>query len=402
MSDVVVTGLGVVGPFGVGREALAEALAAGRTQTVEVAPRGACRAGAADRAARVTADLAKLLPPGAGRRMSPPARFAVSATRLALADAALADGTDLTTTGIVTGTCWGPAFVTEQLLRQIFQQGPESASPALFTESVANAAAAQVALTFGARGPTQTITQRESSDLLALAEGARLLRTGQCERVLVGVVEEWVPILHELLARARAGARPAGARAAAARPFDRDRDGFVQAEGSAVFVLETEAAARERGARVHCRLLASVAGFDSSAPAHDWGTGGARLVATLRRGLDRAELDLASIDAVLSGASGSRAGDRLEAEVLSGLWRGGELPPIATPKAVTGEYGGGFLASAVLALTGTPLVTDRAFETPDPELAVRPHGGALPAPGRALVTSLSAGGTAAWAILAAP
>ena len=68
MSDVVVTGLGVVGPFGVGREALAEALAAGRTQTVEVAPRGACRAGAADRAARRNDPGAEFA--GAGMRLA--------------------------------------------------------------------------------------------------------------------------------------------------------------------------------------------------------------------------------------------------------------------------------------------------------------------------------------------
>lgn len=402
MSEVVVTGLGVVGPFGLGREALAQGLAIGEPRTVEVEHGGRNRPVAALLAARLTANLTALLPPGAARRMSPPARFAVAATRLALADAGLASGSDTAECGIVTGTAWGPPWVTEQLLSQILLKGPDAASPALFTESVANASAAQMALAIQARGPTQTITQRESSDLIALAEGARLIRNGRCERVLVGVVDEIVPILHSLLDRLRALARPHADRPERARPFDARRDGFLLAEGASVLVLESLRAARARGATVLCRVHAAVAAFDPSAPAHDWGSGGIALATTLRHGLESREVATSEIDRIISGASGSRRGDRLEAAVLSALWNGRELPPVVAPKGTSGEYGGGFLAAAILALAGSPIAAPAGFEKIDPELGVRPHAGPLPRPKRALVSALSAGGTAAWAVLGEP
>lgn len=402
MTEVVVTGLGVVGPFGLGREALTRGLALGEPRAVEVEQRERVRPEGARLAARVVADLTALLPPGAMRRMSPPARFGVAAARLALADAGLAPGADTADCGIVTGTAWGPAWVTEQLLSQILLHGPDAASPALFTESVANASAAQMALALKARGPTETFTQRESSDLIALAQGARLIRHGRCERVLVGVIDEVVPILHSLLDRFRALARPHTDRPERSRPFDAQRDGFLLAEGAAVLVLESVAAARARAAPMLCRVGATIEAFDTTARPHDWGSGGQALAATLKRGLDSRGQALSEIDAVISGASGAHRGDRLEAAVLRALWPGRERPPVVAPKGTTGEYGGGFLAAAVLALAGSPLAATSGFRTVDPELELAPHPGPLPRPRHALVSSLSAGGTAAWAVLAAP
>src|SRR6185436_3682331 len=73
--------------------------------------------------------------------------------------------------------------------------------------------------------------------------------------------------------------------------------------------------------------------------------------------------------------SGSKGGDRLEALLLRSLWNGDALPPVATPKAVTGEYGGGHLGAAVLAAAGSPLGPAPGFGEPDPELGIVPHDG---------------------------
>jgi 3-oxoacyl-(acyl-carrier-protein) synthase len=106
---------------------------------------------------------------------------------------------------------------------------------------------------------------------------------------------------------------------------------------------------------------------------------------------------------VVSGASGSRAGDRLEAAVLRAAWGSSPLPPILVPKAVTGEYGGGYLAAALLALRGAPFGPPAGFAEADPELGVAPHLGPTPPPPRVvLVTGLAVGGAAAWLILGPP
>ncbi len=398
----MVTGLGVVGSFGTGLDALATRLAAGPVAGVEV-DRAAGRHRAQGARTALTAssvDLAPLLTAGQGRRMSPPARFAVSAMRLALADAGLAglDEAAHAATGVVLGTSYGPAFVTEQLLGQIFGSGPESASPAAFTESVASASAAQMALAIRARGPNLAITQREASELLALAEGVRLVETGAAERMLVVAVDEMTPLLHAVLDRFRALARSEADGREAARPFDRRRSGALASEGAAVLVLEPEEAAAARGATIRARVAARVRGFDPTAPAWDWGGDSEALAATLRRGLARARVDPGSIDRVVSGASGTRRGDALEAAILLALFDR-TPPPILAPKATLGDSGGGLLAAALLAVAGRKITGHRDFE-PDPELGIELDAAArLPPPARTLVSSLASGGAAAWVLL---
>ena len=402
-TEVVVTGIGVIGAFGAGRAALLQGLEAGEPRLAEVdRSAGYHRAGGARLAelADLSA-LGTLVPPALSRRMSPPARMAVAAMQLALRDAGLPPDADHSATGIVTGTAFGPAWVTEQLLRQILGQGPDQASPALFTESVASASAAQMALVIRARGPNQTLTQREASDLLALGEAARWIRDGRAEIVLVGVVEEGVPILHALLDRFHALARADRFGPERARPFDRQRNGLTAAEGATVVVLESAQTAAARGARTVCRLLAHGAAFDPSAPAHDWGSGEAGLARSLRRFLARSGQAAEEIDLIVSGASGARLGDRLEALTLRGAWESRPLPPVVAPKGTTGEYGGGFLAAGLLAAAGERPGPTAGFAAVDPELGLVPWtGGDLPAPRRTLLTALASGGAAAWTLVA--
>lgn len=402
-AEVVVTGIGVIGAFGAGRAALLAGLRAGEPRLAEVdRSAGYHRAGGARLAALADLSaLGSLVPAALARRMSPPARMAVAAMQLALRDAGLAEDADHTATGIVTGTAFGPAWVTEQLLRQILGQGPDQASPALFTESVASASAAQMALAIRARGPNQTLTQREASDLLALGEAARWIRDGRCGRVLVGVVEEGVPILHALLDRFQALARADRFGPERARPFDRHRNGLTAAEGATVIVLESAETAAARGARPLCRLLAHGAAFDPTAPPHDWGSGATGLARSLRRFLGRSGQAPEEIDLIVSGASGSRLGDRLEALTLHGAWESRPLPPVVAPKGTTGEYGGGFLAAGLLAAAGERPGPTAGFAAIDPELDLAPWtGGDLPAPRRTLLTALASGGAAAWTLVA--
>jgi 3-oxoacyl-(acyl-carrier-protein) synthase len=122
----------------------------------------------------------------------------------------------------------------------------------------------------------------------------------------------------------------------------------------------------------------------------------------LREVFDRSGLTPRDIGRIVSGASGSIAGDRLEADTLRGVWEGNPLPPILAPKGATGQYGGGFLASAVRAVSDQECDATAGFEEPDPRLGVVPHrGGPLPPAAITLVTSLGSGGAASWLLLEA-
>ncbi len=401
----MVTGLGTVGSFGGGRDDLAAALLAGRPHLSPVdRSAGYHQPGGAGRAALLDGyDLSSWVPPREGRRMSPPSKLALAAARMALGDAgreSTAGAGDLSAAVVVISTAFGPCSYTESLLKQILDS-PESASPFLFTESVANAPAAQIGIATGARGAGITIAQREAGPLLAVARGATEIAAGRAPLALAGTVEEMTPLLHSVLDRFGALAHPEEL----ASPFDRRRGGFLAGEGATVLVLEEETPATPASAgrrRPLAHLLAWGRAFDPSATAAGWGEGHAALARALLGCLARAGLTPGDIDLVVSGASGARAGDRLEALTLKAAWGERPLPPIVTPKAVTGEYGGGFLAAAVLAAAGVPFGPTSDFAEVDPELGILPHdGGPLPAPARVLVSTLAAGGAAAWLVFGA-
>ncbi|HXT21783.1 MAG TPA: beta-ketoacyl synthase N-terminal-like domain-containing protein, partial [Thermoanaerobaculia bacterium] len=401
---VVVTGLGVVLATGAGRDSLATALAAGTPRLTEVDRGAGYHAPGTPRFAALAqhVDLSAWLPASRARRLSWPSRFSVAAAEMAIADAAI-DRRALAEApvAVALATSFGTARYAESLVRDIVLNGPEAASPALFSESVANAPAAQVALAADARGTNAAVTQRESGPLQAVLLAAREVRLGRSRVALAGGSEEINSLVHALLGRFRALAPPSEA-GEVARPLDRRRAGMLAAEGAVVLVLEREDDARARGARVLARIAGGARGFDSTAPAHGWGTGGEALGARLESELARQGIDVGSIDRIVSGASGAMAGDQLEAAVLRRVFDG-RVPPLLAPKGVTGEYAGGHLAAGVLAAAGAGAWPTAGFSEADPQLGVAPHvpkdGSPLPPAKRVLLSALAAGGAAAWLVL---
>ena len=440
----MITGLGTVGAWGCGSGALARALAAGVPPAATAVDRSAGyhrRCGARRALLTPMAALAEWVPPAEARRMSPPSRLAVAAARMAVGAAGLA-AADVAGLGtaVVTATVFGPSSFSDALLLQIVHEGPQAVSPYLFSESVANAPTAQIAIACGARGPNLTLCQGEAGALLAVARAAAAVMEGRAERALAGAVDEMPAMLHGLLDRfgtlahrpCRAAAAPgappppaspdpltpltpltpqdtAVRRAAAAaaggesgRPFDRRRNGVVAADGATILVLETAAAAARRGAAPLAHVRAWGSAFDPSASTAGWGSGAPALGRSLRRAMERRGVAMGAIDRIASGASGSRGGDRLEAGLLRAAWGDAALPPVLAPKAVTGEYGGGFLAAALLAAAGASYGPTAGFAEPDPRLGVVPHDGRrLPPPALLLASSVAAGGAVAWLLLAA-
>lgn len=351
-----ITGAGHVGAAGLGLQAVVRAIDGDPPRPTEVDRSAGWHLPRSSRAALLCpgADLSPWVSPAAARRLSRPSRLAVAAAKMAIEHAG---ATGFEPDGVVFATAFGPAAFTEKLLREILAD-PETASPFLFTECVANAPTAEVALAIGARGTNWTITQREAGPVLALARAAAEIEEGRARTVVAGAVEEMTPLLHGVLDRFGALARP-------------DRDGFVAAEASTALVVEEEADAVARGARPLARVVARGSAFDPTATPGTWGREGDAIGRAMRR-----TLDPATIDAVVSGASGARDGDREEALALDALFEGRTMPPVVAPKAVLGEFGGGYLLAALPALAR----------------------GAR----RVLVTGLASGGAAGWLVLERP
>jgi 3-oxoacyl-[acyl-carrier-protein] synthase II len=187
---VVISGIGTISAAGWSVESLVEALAAGGARTSEVDRSAGFHHDSSSRTAFLVDDagLGEWIAPMAARRMCRPSRLAVAAARMAVASSRL-DSRSFVRASVIGATSYGPSLVTEKLIRQILLEGPQVASPALFTESVSNAPTAQIALALGAKGTNTTVTQRQAGPLLALRWGMMEVATGRAPVALVGAVE---------------------------------------------------------------------------------------------------------------------------------------------------------------------------------------------------------------------
>lgn len=386
MPSAFITGFGSVLACGRDVGEIAASFAVGKhTWQAMDPPPGRPRRSPARAVGRVSDEAVRAwLSPIKARRMGRPSRLAVAAASMALADAGLGEEKDLGETALVLATSFGPAIYTEKLLSQIFEEEPTAASPALFTESVANAPAAQIALQQQARGANVTITQREAGSWLALHQGAKLLRTGRAERVLVGAVDEVSPILHDALDRFGALAKGDDP---TPLPYDRRRRGFVLAEGATVMVLESSAPDASYG-----EVVFGGGAFDPRSAPTGFPPDAGPLAEDLRAALDARGWK--NVDAVVGSASGSVPGDRAEALwIRSAL---GVATSVSTPAGVAGHCGAAVLAGAMVLLAGGKVACPEAHSI-DPELGLLPYtGGDWRSPRRLLGLAVAPGGSASW------
>ncbi len=399
------TGLGCLTGAGTGRAAIADRLVAGTPPLVAVDRSAGYHLPTGARLALPVPELdpRPWVSTGELRRMSRPSKLAVSAAHLALEEAGLTpEALPSERTGIWLATMFGPSEFTEALLRQILIEGPQCASPLHFTESVANAPAAQIARLLQVRGPNLTISQREAGLGAALAGATRALANSRVDVAIVGWVDELTPLLHAFLDRFRALARaePGRPDGETPRPFDRRRNGVLATEGAVIAILEPRSRALSRGGRGLARIRPLGSAFDPMCGPIGWSADPTGLAAALADALKRADIEPGSIDAVVSGASGSRGGDRLEGRVLASFGSPGELPPILAPKGWLGESPGTQLAAAVHALDGGAFGPVPGFAEEDPEIGISPFpGGVLRQAHRLLVPSMAQGGAATWTLI---
>ncbi len=394
--SVAISGWGTVSACGAGRESFARAVAEGRSCASQIERSDVYHRPSSARLAGLVAaeSLSTRLKPAQARRMSRPSRIGLVAALEAVEHRGSDTPQDWEHAATFVGTSFGPCSFSESLLKQVFEEGPTAASPMLFTESVANAAAAQIALRLKARGPSLTVTQREASGVLAVGQAVQGIVEGASTAAIAGAVDEMSPLLHAVLDRFGALARARRGLDEAARPFDLERNGYVAAEGATMVCLDLEDVA----SRPLAKVLGTVAAFDPSAPPTGWGTGRG-LATSLSRGLERLDVDPGSIDVIVAGASGARDGDRLEATVLEEVW-GNELPPVVAPKSVTGDFGGSGLAAALLLCEGRRFGATPGFSTADPTLGLRPITRSIElTPHRVLLSAPAAGGAIAWLVL---
>ncbi|MEU7529425.1 beta-ketoacyl-[acyl-carrier-protein] synthase family protein [Saccharothrix sp. NPDC042600] len=332
--DAAVTGIGMISAAGVGVEAGWRRILGGEpTAARDPALAGmpveiTCRATGFDGAAALGGRVAW--------RMDRSAHLAVAATREAVADAGLrSDDWDAARVAVVMGTALGGVDVFEQEHRKLLDADARAVSPLLVPMMGLGMIAGNVALDRGSTGPALTATTACASGTTAIGLGRELLRAGACDVAIVGGAES--ALSRTIMAGfSRMGALSGRNHdpAAASRPFDAGRDGFVAGEGAGVLVLERVEDARARGARVRARL----SGFASSADAHHITAprpDGGSVDQALCEALADAGLLPDEIDHVNAHGTSTPLNDALEARVVRRVL--GDRPVVTSVKGVTGH-----------------------------------------------------------------
>lgn len=236
---------------------------------------------------------------------------------------------------VVMGSGSGGAATWEEQHRALLREGAQEMSPYAAPSYLSNSVSAQLAIEFGARGPSYTVNSACASGTTAIGSALDLLALGHCDIVLAGGAEAAITPFN-IAAYDRIGALshrfedPVGA----VRPFDAQRDGFVMGEGAGVLVLERTADAQARGARV----LARIRGFGASSDAHHVvkpSPDGVGLAAAISQALGRAGALPEDVSHVNAHGTGTPLGDRVEAAVLATLFP--HRPLVTSTKGVTGH-----------------------------------------------------------------
>ena len=332
---VVVTGLGVVAPAGVGAQRFWEGL-------LGAGPTGA---------PSITFDGWDPTPwfesAKQARRADRVEQFAVAAAAEAFEQAGGVDGigVDDARFGTIFATGVGGLHTLEEQIALRLEKGPRRVSPFLVPMMMTNAPGAAISMRHGLRGPNETITTACAAGSHAIGYAARLIRWGVIDAAATGGAES----AGTETALAGFGNMTALSSVGVSRPFDAERDGFVMGEGAAVLVLEEREHALERGATILGEILGSASNADAhhiTAPS----PGGVGAIACMRLALDEAGLQPGDVRQVNAHGTSTPLNDAAEAEAITEVFGPGAVPVTST-KGVTGHAlgaAGALEAAAVL------------------------------------------------------
>jgi 3-oxoacyl-[acyl-carrier-protein] synthase II len=332
---VVVTGLGAVTPVGATAGETWVALLAGQSGIVPLEEHWA--SGLPVRmAGRVTTDVQSLLSTPEYKRMDRCGHLALIAAREAWAHAGRPE-TDPERLAVVIGSGYGGLDTTLEQTRALDAKGPRRVSPHTLTRIMANGPSAWVSIDVGARGGARTPVSACASGAEAISQAADMIRSGAADVVIAGGVDSCINGLTiSGFAQIRALSTRNEDPQAASRPFDRDRDGFVMAEGAGIVVLEREDHARARGAEI----LGVIAGSSVTSDAVDIvAADPAMQRRVLQKAIAAAGLTGQDIGFVHAHATSTPVGDRLEAEAIGAVV--GHSVPVTSTKSLTGHLLGG-------------------------------------------------------------
>ena len=357
MERVVITGIGLVTPVGIGREETWQALLAGKSGIAPITLFD-CSAFRVRFAGEIKEwDGTRFIEKKKLKEMDRFTELELGAADMAIKDAQLElTDEDRDEAGCFIGVGLGGLFTLEKTKQTLMEKGPQKISPYSIPGIIANLAAGQVSMAHGLRGPSYCNTSACSSGAHAIGEAAEWIRRGKAQVMVTGGAEATVtPVgiggFEAMYALSKRNDDPERA----SRPFDKGRDGFVCGEGSGIFVIESLTRAKKRGARIYAEITgygASSDGYHLTNPAPH-GEGAQR---SMKMALKDAGIAPTDVDYINAHGTSTPVGDVAETEAITAVF--GEHATskkvwISSTKSMMGHLLGaaGAVESAVCALT---------------------------------------------------
>lgn len=370
---VVITGLGAVTPVGLGKDEFWYSLKNGISGVDRIT-----KFDAEDFDTKIAAEVRNFNPGDfmdkkEARRMDTFTQYAIAATRMAFEDGEIdLEKVDRERLGVVLGSGIGGIETLESQFKVMFEKGPSRISPFFIPMMISNMAAGQISITFGAKGPNETVVTACASGTNAIGDAFKIIQRGDAEMIITGGTEAAVtPMAVAGFCSMRALSTRNDDPKGASRPFDRDRDGFVLGEGAGIIILEELEHALRRGAKIYAEII----GYGMSADAHHItapAPEGAGAAAAMRKAIADAGIEIEEVDYINAHGTSTEYNDKFETEAIKQVFGKHAYDiVVSSTKSVTGHLLGAAGAieaiASVLAIQNKYVPPTINYTTPDPE-----------------------------------
>ena len=370
---VVVTGIGMISPLGIGNDPTWRGLLEGRSGVGPITKFDAAKFPVRIAGEVHGFDPGQWMEKKEVKKSDTFIHYAIAAAAIAVEDASLnyanCDGERF---GVIIGSGIGGLPLIEEMKEKMMERGPSRISPFFIPGLIVNLAAGQISIRYGCKGPSSAPATACATGAHAIGDAFKIIQRDDADIMFAGGTEA---VITSLAVGGFAAMRALSTRndepERASRPWDADRDGFVMGEGAGVLIIEELEHARRRGARIYCELTGygmSSDAYHITSPSED----GGGMVQVMKRALHDAALQPADIGYINAHGTSTPVGDKIETLAIKKVFGEGAYKiPVSSTKSMTGHLlgaaGGLEAAISIKALVTGIIPPTINYETPDPD-----------------------------------
>ena len=340
---VVITGVGLITPLGIGVSETWEGLCSGKSGIGEIT-----RFDTTNYKTKIAGEVKNFhpedfLPTKEAKRTEPFIAYAIATARMAVEDSGLKiDSSNGDRVGVITGCGLGGLGIMERTIVSIDKRGPKRVSPFFIPMMIGNMAPGMISIHLGAKGPNSSIATACAAGAHAVGNSFKIIQRGAADAMITGGVEAVVTStciagFNAMKALSTRNDAPEKA----SRPFDRDRDGFIVGEGSGILILEALENALERGAHIYAEITGfgmTGDGYHMTSPSPD----GDGMIRCMQAAIDDAEIPYGEVDYINAHGTSTQLNDLYETRAVKSVFKDKAYSiPISSTKSMTGHLLGG-------------------------------------------------------------